>query len=925
MFETYLGLLAVVALIAAVIWLNARLTRIEREHKALLTFVLENPQTGPQPAAVASPAASVGPDAVPGLLEPPPAALPQAGETLDQPMLAKAEAAAPPDDQPSASQLAPDAARDEAGSPSMPAPIRPARKSGDVETALGTRWAVWVGGLALALGGVFLVRYSIEQGFFGPQARLAMAAVFGALLLAAGEYIRRTGFKVPIEGAVGAFIPAILTAAGAFTLFAVIYAAHGIYGFIGPTTAFTMLGLVGIATMAAALVHGQALGGLGLLGSLVTPILVSSEAPNPWALFGFLAIVLVATTAVARLRRWTFLATGAFAGTGLWTLLYLASSFDVDLAVVLFISLVMTASLAFVWLGDLVGPKHESVAIDWPSTASAVLLAFAAVALLNDPALQALGGLNYGVIIVGALLVVALWRDAALPLLFGAGFAVVLTYLYPAQNVSINIAGEAVTIDGFPSPPPVDRLKLMGWLLAGLFLVTCLWKARVTVGRSPIASTIWSAWAAIVPVVVITCLWLTFGNLDRDYLYAAAAFAVALLLAGGADWIGRAEQPPLTGGPSVSAALAGAGAATVIFFHMAFGSGLTTMLIGASAIVPALATRWRGYPALGWLCVAFAVVVLARAAFDPTIVGSLDLGRTPVFNALLPGYGIPALAFVFCAWQLARTTNGRPRLAMEAAAVLFALLAVAMLVRHAMNGGIIDAGEPTLAEQAIYTLMAFGAGAILLAIDMRSPSSVMRYGSIAAGVLSVALVVLQHFLLLNPLFTDESTGTIPFFNLLFLAYLLPAAAAAGLALYARDKRPKWYAAMLGLLAAVLAFAYATLSVRRWYQGEFIGLWRDMTQLETYTYSALWLALGVLILVVGVLQKSQILRIASAALIAVAVAKVFLFDMSELEGVLRALSFIGLGAVLIGIGLFYQKLLTGQKLRSSAESEPIAPA
>jgi uncharacterized membrane protein len=45
------------------------------------------------------------------------------------------------------------------------------------------------------------------------------------------------------------------------------------------------------------------------------------------------------------------------------------------------------------------------------------------------------------------------------------------------------------------------------------------------------------------------------------------------------------------------------------------------------------------------------------------------------------------------------------------------------------------------------------------------------------------------------------------------------------------------------------------------------------------------------------------------LIAIAVAKVFIFDMSELEGVLRALSFIGLGAVLIGIGLFYQKLLT----------------
>ena len=72
---------------------------------------------------------------------------------------------------------------------------------------------------------------------------------------------------------------------------------------------------------------------------------------------------------------------------------------------------------------------------------------------------------------------------------------------------------------------------------------------------------------------------------------------------------------------------------------------------------------------------------------------------------------------------------------------------------------------------------------------------------------------------------------------------------------------------------------------------------------------LQLAVTLALLVAGVWLRSQILRIASAVLIAVAVAKVFIFDMSELEGVLRALSFIGLGAVLIGIGLFYQKLLT----------------
>ncbi|RWD59878.1 MAG: DUF2339 domain-containing protein, partial [Mesorhizobium sp.] len=345
--------------------------------------------------------------------------------------------------------------------------------------------------------------------------------------------------------------------------------------------------------------------------------------------------------------------------------------------------------------------------------------------------------------------------------------------------------------------------------------------------------------------------------------------------------------------------------------HMAFGSAWTTVLIGAAAILPALATRWRSYPVLGWIAVGAAVAMLGRVAFDPTIVGAAFLSRTPVFNWLLPGYGVPAIAFGFAAWQLARTTSGRPRLAMEAASALFALLTIAMLVRHAMHGGVIDTGAVTLAEQAIYTLIALGAGAILVAIDMRSPSSVLRYGSIAAGVISAGLIAIQHFVVLNPLLTDESTGTIPVFNLLFLAYLLPAiaAAAVALALYVRDKRPRWYAAMLALIAALLAFAYATLSVRRLFKGEFIALWSGLGQLETYTYSALWLVIGVALLTAGVWLKSQVLRIASAVLIAVAVVKVFLFDMSELEGVLRALSFIGLGAVLIGIGLFYQRLLT----------------
>jgi uncharacterized membrane protein len=56
------------------------------------------------------------------------------------------------------------------------------------EERLGTRWAVWVGGLALALGGIFLVRYSVEQGLLGPPVQVTLGALLALALVAAGEW-----------------------------------------------------------------------------------------------------------------------------------------------------------------------------------------------------------------------------------------------------------------------------------------------------------------------------------------------------------------------------------------------------------------------------------------------------------------------------------------------------------------------------------------------------------------------------------------------------------------------------------------------------------------------------------------------------------------------------------------------------------------
>jgi uncharacterized membrane protein len=126
-------------------------------------------------------------------------------------------------------------------------------------------------------------------------------------------------------------------------------------------------------------------------------------------------------------------------------------------------------------------------------------------------------------------------------------------------------------------------------------------------------------------------------------------------------------------------------------------------------------------------------------------------------------------------------------------------------------------------------------------------------------------------------------------------------------LMARTTRPLPYRAVAAGVSVVLALAYLTLEVMRLYHGPVLtdGIVGDA---EQYTFSAVWLAFGVVLLMVGLLIGSKPARLASAAVVLLTIAKVFLIDMAGLAGIWRALSFIGLGLVLVGIGYLYQRLL-----------------
>ena len=134
------------------------------------------------------------------------------------------------------------------------------------------------------------------------------------------------------------------------------------------------------------------------------------------------------------------------------------------------------------------------------------------------------------------------------------------------------------------------------------------------------------------------------------------------------------------------------------------------------------------------------------------------------------------------------------------------------------------------------------------------------------------------------------------------------------------KRPAEYANTIAGAALVLALVYVTLEIRRIYHGPILSR-APVTGAEQYTYSIAWLAFGVVLLGAGIFFNSQRARLASAVVIALTIGKAFLVDMSTLTGVYRALSFMGLGVVLVAIGWLYQRIL----FRRQAPPAPTQPA
>ena len=797
----------------------------------------------------------------------------------------------------------------------VPPETGPGRPQGGLEESLTSRWLVWLGAVTIALGSIFLVKYAIERGWLGPAVRVALGFAFGVVLLLAGEWLRQRPLQRAIAAIRPNYVPPAITSAGLFSAFASVYAAFQLYHLIGPVTAFLALAALAALGIALSILQGGMVAMLGLLGGFVTPWLVPAEQPSAWGLFAYLLFIVVAALAVVRTMAWWWLGWAALAGAALWTLLWFAGLWapsDADpigLFLILLYGLFLLvrhgrgATIELVtWRKGLVGlPAPEVLA--WGAALAVAGLVFV---LMRMDAYGATSWLVLAAFAVSTMIVgyrEAVF-DALVPIAALLAVAVMAVWHLPAI---IDAGAPLYTIAGRPYghapgpivPPalaPFVWVSLVAAALFGLGGFVALWRVR--------RPGLWALVSTATPLALIAVAYWRVTAFAVDLKWSAAALALAGAGLAAAAVVRRRDR-----GGRLDLVLGTYAAATVAATSFAATMALEQAWLTVALALQLPALAWihgrLGIPQLRPVAAFIAGVVLVRLVFNVHIV-DYPVGDLVAANWVLYGYGVPTLAFFFAARGFRRRGDDLLVTVLEGGCLVFATLLVSFEIRTLVEGRL-DSPDYGLLEQSLNSVAWLSMAYLVWIYAQRDPRPVLVCGwRILAGLGAVQVVLLQ-LLATNPLWSGAAVGEFPVVNLLFIAYAVPALFAYRFAEILRAEGRLRLARAGGILCLVLVWTYLSLEVRRAFQGPILTL-GPLGDAELYVYSAVWLGLALGLLGIGILREVASLRYASLALLMMTVAKVFLVDMSELTGLYRVASFMGLGLILIGIGYLYQRFV-----------------
>ena len=739
------------------------------------------------------------------------------------------------------------------------------------ERFVAGRLLIWIGGFSLAIAGIFLVRYTVEIGLVTPRVRMIAASLFGLLLIGAGE-----GARARPSLAADPRIGQALVGAGILVLYATVYGALTLYGLIGLGTSSLLMALITAAALGLALRHGAPTAVMGLAGGFLTPLLVGDPDMGAVPLLAYLALLNAALFAIAARRGWGWLTVAAVVLSFVWTALLLIDPDANDaLAGGLFVvAMSIAASLTWPWRDRRLAPMA-------PASIGLVQLAL----LVGRQDLGLAAWTLFGALTVGTLFL-SRRRDEYrwLPPL-----ALLLALILLAAETAMRVE---------PAAPLVA---------AAITLLFGGFAAPRALRSDPGLWTAVAAAALAAPTIILR------AN-DPGLLAQPAWAGIMILLALGSAGLALAQRR-LASDAHISPPLMIAAAATALLAGLALNDLLPTRWLPAAwllvALGGALAARVLGDHGVRLVALAVAgPAALVAALLVPGLWSTVlaSLGGEP---ALITGLPSPARALV-----VLLLPGGLMLLLMRALSKLRHEQRVALTAGGAalLLGGLYVAAKQILslqtaadfvaagfAERTMITQALFLAG-WLCAWHGRAGAAAVLTGVAAARLIWFDLVI--H----NPALVDQHVGELAVINL-----LLPAFLGGAFWLYRARRRDAERAQLwlAPLLAALIGGVM--LMVRQAFQGSLLT-GAQMPRGEFYGYSLAGLLLAVALLVAGIRLPDKALRVAGLALLTATILKVFLIDAAALEGVLRILSFLGLGVALIGVGKLYGKVLNAEGRR-----------
>lgn len=760
--------------------------------------------------------------------------------------------------------------------------------SRNLEQKIGAKFFVWIGAIMLALAGIFLVKYSIDENLMSPAMRVGLGLVMGIVLLAVGQKVRAP--KGNISQA--------LAAASVADLFASLFAAISLYHLIPPAFGFLLLAVLTGTAIALALREGPFVGLIGLAGGFLTPALVQTDNPKPWALFIFLFFVQLGALVLQHKRGWWYLAGIGIGGGLLWVVIWclfvgLPDAEGHRLGQVWVPLFLLATQLTQLW--SLYGQGGVPVSKEMTRTARAtsaacfllmVLWLMQGVYRLDDWAFLILLSLSH-------LAAARRFTNEEIPAMLGAGLAV-LAYI-----------GWSPMVFDYASGTNLDRQNEM--ILIGLVFGAALTLGGYWFAQGAERPARWSALSCLGSAFLFGGAYINLNEADLLFSWPVIAILLAVLHMIAAERLNKRRL--------VDRHYVGAFA-----LHCLAVSGFIAIAIPMRLEKDWVAVAWAlELPVIAFVAGRLDIPWLRKSVW---VGGALVLaalwfsgfpaGERLIFNWLLYGIGIPCAGFIATAQILKRKADDQLVLALELGGSALAALLVGMEIDHFFHHiGISDGSADFLKVGCIAIAFAV-LGAALLYRQRLRPRRATLWAGLAFTALALLALVFGAFIAFNPLFGDIHVGKTPIFNRLLLVYGVPtvllfwtARELQHVGMLQRFKR--WPSAIVGVIALISGFIWFSYEVRQLFHGTV--LYRGgIEDAEQYGYSAAWTIYGLILLGLGTVFHSQVLRYASAVVVVLTVVKVFAVDASDLTGLYRVASFLGLGVSLIGIGFLYQRLL-----------------